>query len=177
MATVNILIAVDAATLAQQVKDGSIKPGSQSAPTNLGSYASSDVYISMITQSGNVDNTSQGQSELQVKCNSGDTVQWAITSFANNFDHSVFLYAGVFNPSNAMNAMSYNSSQAYNYLPASGGSSVGNITKYINQVVFAQASVAKVGVKIQYFLSFQLVDNSTGKTIGYFAWDPFINVN
>jgi nematocidal protein AidA len=177
MATINVLIAVDAATLAQQVKDGSIKPGSQSNPTFLGSYAASDVYISMITQSGNVDNTSQGQSELQIKCNSGDTVQWAITSFTNNFNHSVFLYAGVFSPADAMNAMSYNSSQVKNYLPAAGGTTIGPLTKYINQVVTAQANVARVGLSIQYYLSFQLIDNSKGTVIGYFAWDPFINVN
>jgi hypothetical protein len=177
MATINVLIAVDAAKLAQQVADGSIKPGTLSSPTNLGSYENSDVYIAMITQSGNVDNTSQGKSELEVKCNGGDTIQWAITSFANNFDHSVFLYNGVFNPSAAMNPMSYNSSQTKNYLPAPGtGGAVGTVTKYINQVVTAQANVAQVGVRIQYFLSFQLYDNSKGTVIGYFAWDPFINV-
>lgn len=178
MSTINVLIAVDAATLAQQVKDGSIKPGTLSSPTSLGSYSSSDVYIAMITQSGNVNNNTQGQSELQIKCNSGDTIQWAITSFANNFDHSVYLYNGVFNPASAMNPMSYNSSQAYNYLPApGGGTSIGAKTKYINQIVTAQANVAQVGITIQYYLSFQLVDNSNGNIIGYFMWDPFINVN
>ncbi|MBB3188354.1 AidA/PixA family protein [Microbacter margulisiae] len=178
MATINVLIAVDAAKLAQQVADGSLKPGTKDNPTNLGSYDQSDVYIAMITQSGNVDNTSQGKSELEIKCNGGDTIQWAITSFTNNFDHSVFLYNGRFNPADAMNMMSYNSSQTKNYLPAPGtGGSIGNITKYINQVVTAQANVARVEVRIQYFLSFQLYDNAKGSIIGYFAWDPFINVH
>ena len=55
MATIDILIAVDGAKLAQQVSDGSISPGSQGSPTNLGSYSSSDVYIAMITQNNNME--------------------------------------------------------------------------------------------------------------------------
>ena len=66
MATINVLIAVDGAKLAQQVKDGSISAGSVNAPTNLGSYAGSDVYISMIAPNSFVDNGTLVDSELQI---------------------------------------------------------------------------------------------------------------
>jgi hypothetical protein len=87
MSKINILIAVDGATLAQQVKDGSLSAGSSASPTNLGSYGSSNVYISMIAPNSVVSNGTQGDSELQISANGGDSVEWAITSFDNNFDN------------------------------------------------------------------------------------------
>jgi len=173
METINVLITVDADALANQLKDGKIQKGTQDAPTPLGSYSQSDVYITMISQSGNVINNTQGQSELSIKCNSGDTIQWAITTFTNNFDYSVSLYNGSFSPADAMNPLTYNSSQAKNYLPNSSHI----LTQYTNQVAVAQAQVAEVNKQITYNLSFQLVNNSTGNIIGYFMWDPFITVS
>jgi nematocidal protein AidA len=171
MATINVLIAVDAATLAQQVKDGSIKPGSERVPTSLSSYVSSNVYLVMITQGDILDNFTLGQRELQMKCNESDNVQWTITSFANNFDHSVFLYKVRLRHSVAK--VSYNSSQANNYLPApGGGSTIGEVTEYKNQVATVQTGVAS-----QYSLLFQLVDNANGNILGYFEWDTSINIS
>ena len=169
MSTINVLIAVDAATLALQVKDGSIKPGTQSTPTSLHSYIRSDVYIDMIMQNGSVSNASDGQPQFQMKCNSGDTVRWTITSFANNFDHSVFLYNVKLSRSFAK--VSYDSTPLDNYLPTQGdGGSTGNVTKYVNQIATVQANVVKVGRSNKYMLSFQLIDNSNGEVIGYFKW-------
>jgi hypothetical protein len=176
MGTINIQIAVDGNTLAQQIADKSINPGTQSSPTNLGSYSSSDVYISMTTQSGNVNNNTQGQSELNVKANSGDTIEWAITTFDNNIDYTVYLYNGSFSPSTAMSALNYISPQINNYYPPSGNPTATPI-KYKNQAMFAQGTVIQTGLTIQYTLSFMLVNNATGTIIGYFMWDPFITVN
>lgn len=177
MATINVLIAVDGAKLSEQVKDGKIKAGSASSPTNLGSYGGSDVFLSMIAPNSVIDNNTQGSSELQIKANGGDSVEWAITTFDNNFDQTPFLYTGHFNPSNAINTpLSYASGQAYAYL-GTGNPASTKPTKFINQVNTVTGTILKIGVKIQYTLSFVLVDNSTGKTIGYFMWDPFINVN
>jgi hypothetical protein len=98
MATINVLIAVDGAAIASQVADGSLSAGSQASPTYLGAYGSSNVYISMIAPNTYVSNGTpgqgQGQSELQVSANGGDTVEWAITTFDNNFDQTPFLYNG-----------------------------------------------------------------------------------
>jgi hypothetical protein len=177
MATINVLIAVDGAKLAQQVADGSISAGSIGAPTNLGSYQSSDVYISMIAPNSSVDNSTNGQSELQISANGGDTVEWAITTFDNNFDQTPYLYGGTFSPTGSINTpLSYSSGQAYAYL-ATGNPPATAPTKFINQVNSVSGTIEMIGTQIQYTLQFTLVNNSNGAIIGYFSWDPFIIVN
>ncbi|MBL4710100.1 MAG: hypothetical protein JKY48_16850 [Flavobacteriales bacterium] len=174
MSLINILIAVDGITLAEQVRDGSIKKGSLNNPTSLKSWKESDVYISMISQHSNVVNDG-GKSELKISANAGDSIDWAMTTFGNNSDYTAFLYAGHFTPSSAIvpSGLTYFNSQIDEHLP--NNSKV--LTKYTNNVYLAQGTVVKVGVSIQYTLSFQLVDNTTREVIGYFYWDPFIDVN
>ncbi len=177
MATINVLIAVDGAALASQVATGVISPGSYASPTSLGSYATSNVFISMIAPNSSVSNNSQGQSELQISANGGDTVEWAITTFDNNFDQTPYLYSGNFNPAGTINTpLSFASGQAYAYL-AVGNPPSTTPTKFVNQVSTVSGTILKIGVQIQYTLSFTLVNNSNGNIIGYFTWDPFINVN
>lgn len=176
MATINIQIAVDAATLAEQVQDQKLSPGSLNGPTGLGAYSASNVYITMTSQNGNVVDNSQGQSELTVKANSGDTIEWAINTFDNNADNTVYLYNGAFNPSDAISALTYHSAQVGNYFPPSGNPTAAP-SLYTNQVTYAQADIQKLNVQIQYTLSFIVVDNASGSIIGYFSWDPFIVVN
>ncbi|MBP6385352.1 MAG: hypothetical protein KA313_09820 [Pseudarcicella sp.] len=177
MATINVLIAVDGAALATQVALGKLSAGSLNAPTNLGSYDSSNVFISMIAPNSSVSNNTQGQSELQISANGGDTVEWAITTFDNNFDQTPYLYSGNFNPAGSINVpLSYACGQAYAYL-ALGNPTATTPTKFVNQVSTVSGTILKIGVQIQYTLSFTLVNNATGNIIGYFTWDPFINVN
>jgi hypothetical protein len=45
MALINILVAVNAAELAERLGDGSMQPGSVSNPTNLGAWGGSDVFV------------------------------------------------------------------------------------------------------------------------------------
>ncbi|MBW4891883.1 inclusion body family protein [Mucilaginibacter sp. HMF5004] len=178
MSTINVLIAVDGASLASQVSDGSISEGSANSPTNLGSYGSSNVFISMIAPNSFVCNSTQGQSELQISANGGDTIEWAITTFDNNFDQTAYLYAGAFNPATAINTpLSFACGQAYAYLALGNPPSSSNPTKFINQVSTVSGTILQIGVTIQYTLSFVLVDNSNGNIIGHFMWDPFIVVN
>lgn len=177
MSTINILIAVDGASLASRVADGSLAAGTHSSPTNLGSYGSSDVFISMIAPNSSVSNGTQGDSELEIKANGGDSVEWAITTFDNNFDQTPFLYGGIFNPADAINTpLSYASGEAYAYL-GTGNPASTTPTKFVNQVSTVTGTILKIGTTIQYTLSFVLVDNATGSTIGYFTWDPFIEVH
>lgn len=177
MSTINVLIAVDGASLASQVADGHLPAGSSSSPTNLGSYGSSNVYISMIAPNSYVSNGTQGQSELQISANGGDTIEWAITTFDNNFDQTPYLYGSSFNPSSAINTpLSYACGQAYSYL-ATGNPPANAPTKFINQVSTVSGTILQLNKQIQYTLSFVLVNNSNGQIIGYFSWDPFINVN
>lgn len=175
MAQIDVIVAVNGAQLAQQVRDGSLKPGSVSAPTFLGSWQQSDVYIAMIAQSSYVSNY-QGQSELAIKANSGDIVRWSMTTFGNNSDYTAFIYSGSFNPSQNITPLSYINMVTSEYLP-SGSNPTGGLANYHDHVYVAQAVIVQPGGQIQYTMSFQLVDNSSGQVIGYFYWDPFINVS
>ena len=118
----------------------------------------------------------QGQSELRIKANSGDIVNWFMSTFGNNTGYTASLYAGTFNPSNGIQVFGNTTSEANNYLFDSEGNDSLNISKYINTYDSFEAKLTKVNQTIQYTLSFVLVDNNTGDTIGYFTWDPFINV-
>lgn len=175
MNTIDVLISVDGAKLQQQVSDGSIPAGTQSSPTNLGSYGSSDVFISMVSQN-NFATNDQGASELTVKANSGDSLRWTITTFGNNIDNTAYLYNGQFNPASNMSSLTYLPIQNTTYLPATQDPE-SNADKYHNQLYVSTATVLSSGAKIQYTLSFKLIDNSNDEVIGFFAWDPFIQVN
>ncbi len=175
MATIDVLIAVDGAKLAEQVSDGSISAGTQDNPTSLGSYSSSDVYIAMISESSNVTNE-QGKSELTIVANSGDSVRWTITTFGNNIDNTAYLYNGHFNPSSAISNLVYLPITNTTYLPSTQDPTSAP-SKFNNHLYVALGTVLTPGQKIQYTLSFKLVNNANGDVIGYFYWDPFIQVN
>jgi len=176
MAIINILIAVDGAALASQVADGALSPGSAAAPTSLGAYSISDVYISMIAPNSYASNGSQGQSELQISANPGDTVQWAITTFGNNHNQTPYLYGSSFNPTLAISThLTHSCFQAYTYLGPNDPPE-SNLKKFVNQISIVSGTIFRTGVTIQYSLSFVLVDNLDGRIIGYFQWDPFINI-
>jgi len=174
MGMIYILIAVNGTQLAQQVADGSIRPGSQTSPTSLGAWQSSDVYISMIAQNSVVVNDG-GQSELTVAANSGDSLRWSMQTFDSNSDYTAYLYAGTFNPPSNISPLVYLPVTTSSYLPTSSNP-LAPPSLVHNSVYFAQGTVLTPGTQIQYTLSFTLVNNSTGAIIGYFSWDPFINV-
>ena len=176
MSLIDILVTTDGEKIAQQVSDGSLDPGSQANPTNLGSYTTSDVYIAMITQNNNVDNNTQGQSELQVKANAGDTIRWTMQTFGSNVDYTAYLYDGNFNPSENISPLVYMNMHTSVYLPPSTSPTADPVLLH-NYIYAAQGTVIEYGDQIQYTLSFALVDNQTGENIGYFSWDPFINVS
>lgn len=177
--TINILVAVDAATLAQQVSDGSLSAGTLNSPTMLGAYSSSDVYISMVSTYNSVDNDTNGQSELQVKANSGDSIRWYMQSFDCNTDYTAYIVSGVFNTTSGNAVISdfhLRSMQAGCYFPSTSDPS-SPLQEYHNQVYLAEADVDASGGTVQYYMTFSVVNNSTGQTVGYFKWDPFINVS
>lgn len=176
MATINVLVAVNGEKLAQQVQDHVLSPGTSGSPTSLGSYSQSDVFIAMVAPNASVANNTQGQSELQINAKARDVVEWAITTFDVNGDYTVYLYNGSFNPSAAMGSLNYVSAEGYMYL-GTGNPASTTPNKFVNQTNTVSATIEQVNVKIQYALSFILIDNSNGKTVGYFCWDPFIIVS
>jgi len=176
MATINVLVAVDGNKVAQLVNDGRINPGTPGGPTSLGNYADSDVFIAMVAPNASVANNTQGQSELQISADARDEVEWAITTFDANGNYTAYLYNGVFNPAGAMGPLTYVSAQGYVYL-GTGSPASTTPTKFIDQTNTVSATIEEVNVKIQYTLSFVLVNNSNGNVVGYFCWDPFIIVS
>lgn len=193
MALINIIVAVNGSQLAQQVKEGAIKPGSADSPSMLGAYAQSDVYITMIAQNCYASNA-QGQSELTVKANSGDILRWNMVCFNDSTrphpkladtlqnvhperfaDYTAFIYNGNFKPSVNISPLVYMNIVASEYLPR-GSKPKGPLKNYHNHVYIAEATVLQPATKIQYVMAFQLVNNASGKVIGYFVWDPFISV-
>ncbi len=188
MAQINILIAVDAPTLAQQIQDGSLPSGAVNAPHNLGSYTSSNVYISMVTQNNNVDNNTQGLSELTIRCDSGDELQWSMVSFDMNTGYTPYLYNGTFvsvvslekpTPTNTppgIAPLTYVTAEVVNYFPLTAEPTDAPV-EATNTIARAVSFVTEPGQTIQYTLSFALVDNANGEIIGYFSWDPFIATN
>ena len=175
MAMIYVLVAVNGTQLAQRVADGSINPGTQSSPTSLGSYQSSDVYISMTAQNNVIVNDGGG-SELTVAANSGDTLRWSMQTFDSNSDYTAYLYAGTFNPSTNISPLVYLPVTTSSYLPTSSNP-LAPPSLVHNSVYFAQGTVLQPGKQIQYALSFTLVNNANGKVVGYFSWDPFISVS
>ena len=176
MSIIDVLIAVDGATLAEQVADKSIDPGTESHPTSLQSYQSSDVYVSMVAQKSYVVNDG-GKSELTIKANAGDSIRWTITTFGNNIDYTAYLYNGSFKPASNISPLVYLPVSHSTYLPSTGTPDTSTPVLYHNQLYAAQGTVLAPGEGIQYSLAFKLINNYTGALVGYFTWDPFITVS
>ncbi len=175
MALIDILVAVNGENLAARLADGSLQPGSENGPTNLGAWGGSDRFISMITQDSFVAND-QGKSELNVKAVSGDSLRWSMQTFDGNTRYTAYLYKGNFNPSVSITEPTYFNMHTSLYLPATSDPASAQPQLYHNNNYLAQGTVIEPQNQIQYTLSFKLVDNSTGNVIGYFTWDPFISV-
>lgn len=174
MAGINILIAVDGAKIAELVPNGTVL-GTKEKPHNVGvSQTESDVYISMISQSQYV-SSGDGTSGLNISAKTGDTITWAMTTFGNNIDYTAFVYRGTFSYSNSSIGLlgtELLNVQTSEYLPNNSGT----LTPYSNNIYIAKGTIVSGNVSIRYLFDFQLVDNTTGKVIGYFAWDPYIYV-
>ena len=167
--TIDILCTIDAETLVDMVKEGKIAAGSIESPTSLGSWGSSDLYIYMITEKNFVVNN-QAKSELKISTRIGDNVRWKIDCPSNS--QSCILY-------------SFRAGQGAELLTPPQLMDLHEI-KYINDQATTikevhvedsvwQSTVVNTG-DVQYSWSFQLVDNTNGKVIGYFTWDPFISI-
>jgi hypothetical protein len=131
----------------------------------------------MISENSSVVNDG-GKSELTVKANSSDLITWTITTFDGNSDYTAYLCGGVFNPAGNISPLAYGLGESSEYLPTGTDPTVLPPTLQHNWVYAATATVERPGATIQYTLSFVLPDNgNNGNVIGYFGWDPFINVS
>jgi len=175
MATIDILCVIDTNGLMQK----GLSPGTLQAPTSLGSYSDSDTFVFMICD-GQYASTDQGKSELAVNAVTGDTLRWTITDPSTGLltDQTAHSYSCIL----------------YNF--ASAGPGTGTITEpalvtqpavmYYNSADNQPSaaaymcsawtsSVLDVGT-VQYSWSFQVIDCVSGSVVGYYSWDPFINI-
>jgi len=173
MARIGITIIVDADNIKAHLDSGQLQPGTQASPTNLGANAASDNYLYMIAKRGVVSSGQEGSSELTITANVGDTIQWSMNTLLFNTKYTPFIYDSRFNPSNGLSPTQYLNITTTNYIPP-GSNPTAPTQKVTSQLYVAMATVVKSGQKIQYVLSFKLIDNATGNVIGYFSWDPFI---
>ncbi|MCB9235536.1 MAG: hypothetical protein H6581_28025 [Bacteroidia bacterium] len=174
---VNVLIVVDADNLVSKLEDGTIKKGTQSSPTNLGSYGTSDNFIYMVAKNGVAANN-QAKSELTIDVRSGDTIVWNMTTFGNMSTTSAFLYNSDFNltsgqPPIAIPGVTY-ANQVIGVRLPSTNNPTGQLGQYVNHQYVASSQVNNIAQTIQYSMSFELVDEASGDILGYFRWDPFI---
>jgi nematocidal protein AidA len=165
--TVDILCVIDAETLADLVGSGKISKGSLNSPTSLGAWGSSDLYIYMITEGSFVVNN-QAKSELTIKTSVGDNVRWHITCPSNR--QSCMLYQ-LQTGSTLLGPMELLHMTETEYI----NDTATTAKKVTYQESAWQTTVLGTG-SVQYSWNFQLIDNKTGNVLGYFCWDPFINI-
>ncbi len=170
--TIDILTVVDTVSLIDAVNSGKLPKGTQSNPTSLGSYTSSDAYIYMITASAYVVND-QAKSELTINADVGDSVRWMVTCPGGGTSYNVILMGW-----NAGAGATLIVPQPPLSLPLSLNLYVGSPTIAPRGIPFTnycfQGTVVATG-QIQYVLTFQVLDSS-GNNLGFYDWDPFINV-
>lgn len=185
MSQIFISVNIDAITLAE-TKPG----GSWDNPTSLGSYSQSDVYIEMMAQGSAVVNN-QGQSELTVQANSGDEIIFTVSAPGAGQNYYPVLYNAELNntPANIIHDAGMSMAKWTNYCLQSGG--MGEEPVFGDTIPAGYPSAGSANTfycprwkldvngagQTQYYMSFAILDTQTGAAVGYYVWDPFINVN
>ena len=167
METIPILTVIDCQSVITQKGQG----GSSDSPINLGSWSTSDLYVYMLTTESFVV-SEQGQSELTVKAQVGQSVQWAMTCIGAGTQYNVIIQGVTADTTTALSTPFSLPLTTERYVGAPGSTP----TPESYQEFLMQATVQSVGSgQIQYYVKFSIVDTS-GHTLGYYLWDPFINV-
>lgn len=175
MSNIDILTVVDATTLVDLVSTGKLAAGTLENPTGLGSYAGSDQFIFMICDGEYVVND-QGKSELTVSAQVSDVIRWTITNPSADFTYDCLLYnfqSGAVGTT--ITAPVCSTQPVVSYYNSLQDSTTPVPSAYMYTVWTAQ--ILATGPAVQYSWSFQVIDSNTGNVVGYFMWDPFIQIN
>jgi len=171
--TINILSVIDVETILLQIQNGHLKPGTLNNPTYLGAWSASDNYIYMITALGfiDTDSTTRAGSELRVDARIGDTIQWELTCPGSGLQHNAII----------TNVIIGDQPSPPSLTPPEERPTLRKIYEQANnggyQLVRQNDFVSNVlnnGIT-QYFVEFQII-STTGESLGFFKWDPFVNV-
>ncbi|PKH50594.1 hypothetical protein CXF68_07745 [Tenacibaculum sp. Bg11-29] len=171
--TINILSVIDVETILQQIQNGRLKPGTMSNPTYLGAWSASDNYIYMITALGfiDTDSTTRAGSELRVDARIGDTIQWELTCPGSGLQHNAIIANVIVGDQPSPPSLTRPEERLTLrkiYEQANNGG-----YQLVRQNDFV-SDVLNNGIT-QYFVEFQII-NTTGENLGFFKWDPFVNV-
>lgn len=171
--TIDILSVIDCERI---IADGH-KGGDINNPTNIGVNEESDKYVHMVCSSLYVnDNESKGEghSELRVNANVGDTVQWSITCLHEGTSYNVSLQ----NVDPFVNVEAISKPEAItlpvNMYVAPPFNTNPTKISYLNYLI--DCRVVKPGEAVTYKIAFQMFDR-VGKSLGFFTWDPFIQIS
>lgn len=176
MSTINVLTVVDAGTLMSLVYQGTLSPGTLENPTNLGSYAGSDQFIFMIADGEYVVNQ-QGQSELTIQAAVNDSIRWTITDPSADFVYNCMLYNFQSTAiGQAITEPVCNTLPLVWYCNSPSNPTVSLPSAYMSSYWSAQVISTSVP-QVQYSWSFQVIASQSGNTVGYFMWDPFIQIS
>jgi nematocidal protein AidA len=177
MSNIDILTVVDATTLMDLVATNKLSPGTFESPTNLGSYAGSDVFIFMIADGEYVPNGGQGKSELTVSANVNDVIRWTITNPSADFTYNCILYSfqSAAIAQNIISTPTCATMPVVSYYNSLLDSTTPVPSAYMYSVW--STSILNVGAgSVQYTWSFQVIDSTNGQVVGWFTWDPFIQI-
>jgi hypothetical protein len=184
MATIDILIVIDANSIVQDVNKGSLGSGSAIAPQQLGAWGQSDAYIYMIADGAYVV-SNQGKSELSIQCNVNDTIRWTITNPSAGLYYNCMLYGFTSSVNGGIGtyitAPVVNTTAATSYYNNPLSVTTPDPTAYMlsawSSTALAETSSLGNNGALQYNCQFQVIDTGSGTVVGYFEWDPFIVIN
>lgn len=169
MATIDILVVVDAETLVN-----TLPGGSEGHETYLGAWGTSDPYIYMIAPGAYVI-SDQAQSELNVNAHSGDIVRWTITSPTRGQLYNPILYSFATGDPNALTAPQMLDLTLDVFEPTNVSAPTGPFSQVRYQDYVWQATLLEPNQSVQYTWCFLILDND-GNLKGAYKWDPFITI-
>lgn len=169
MATIDILVVIDAETLIATKPGGTLNN-----PIGLGSFGTSDPFVYMIAP-GDFVASNQAKSELDVQAHSGDILRWTITSPTRGQLYNPILHNFQTKDPNALTSPQMLDIQLNVFAPTKVTAPTGPFSPVTYQDYVWQATLLQPGQQIQYNWSFLILDND-GTLVGAYAWDPFVTV-
>lgn len=166
MADLNVLIALDAATIVERNPGASRNPD---APTYV-----DERLVYMTTRQDHIVGTSGA--ELNLRAEPGDTIRWRETTLSLGSDYKALLYRYVSSDNGhvLIRTPEIEVIDGVYPMPKEGGEGRPDFVTQNYQDHYWRTTVKRAG-KVVYHFSFQILDRHR-QLKGYFQWDPCITV-
>lgn len=181
---INIQVLVDAPRIMDQMRENGFQPAPADDPFSLQLFDDTDRLIYMIAPRDAIYQSAEGDPELEIKAETGDTIIWHMNTFGNCADYSVYLYWHYFylaegEPPLGLANPGYFRQTVGLWLPYEGEDpNVPNcpLEPVLDQHYTFSADVVSIDQLIDYLMCFRMVDNASGESLGYFCWSPKIRI-